>query len=448
MTASFRSLARVLLLSAMLAVTSAVHSQDEAPSWRTDFGIETRLHYRDSDRNRFAVNFPFTPDMLPPGQTQGFMETVEPGGHFEVSLISLIANIARGNRFLAHARVDFIDRHDRNPTSGDRKIDVDQLWLRWGREIAPALPAEGFGGYVKLGKFEKFERQNDRHLESYGLVSTAFNRLEDLGAEFGLDLGGNFYLKGSITQGNPLFIRDPNALAGDNGIDALRQPNPDPELKTGIPILYDAEIEGLDFDGNPELGAAAGYRWADASGQRAFDIMLFGYHGKLEETVSLHGTFYGGDLDLLRGPANQFAYPALSGNDREEYGVNLRAYLGDLSLFGQYVDQEIASLPRSGLELEAAWSFELPLVWSIEGRQLFSHIQPAVRYSRLDNDFANPDITPFPSGAWDWEKVDVGVRLTILPGLDLTAEYADNRLFTAGGKASNDEWLVTLRWRS
>lgn len=442
------SLARVLLCAAMLTVAPAALSQDEARSWRTDFGFETRLHYRDSDLNRFAVNFPFTPDMLPPGQDQGFMETVDPGGHFEVSVISLIANIARGDRFLAHARVDFVDRYDRNPTSGDRKIDIDQLWLRWGREIAPALPADGFGGYVKLGKFEKFERQDDRHLESYGLVSTAFNRFEDLGAEFGLDLDGHFYLKGSITQGNPLFIRDPNALAGDNGIDALRRPNPDPELKTGIPILYDAEIEGLDFDGNPELGAAAGYRWADASGRRSFDAMLFGYHGKLEETVSLHGTFYGGDLDVLRGPANQFPYPALSGNDRKEYGINLRAYIGDLSLFGQYVDQEIASLPRSGLELEAAWSLELPLVWAIEGRQLFSHIQPAIRFSRLDNDFANPEITPFPSGAWDWEKVDIGVRLTILPGLDLTAEYADNKLFTAGGKASNDEWLVTLRWRS
>ena len=31
----------------------------------------------------------------------------------------------------------------------------------------------------------KFERQNDRHLESYGLVSTAFNRFEDFGVEAG-----------------------------------------------------------------------------------------------------------------------------------------------------------------------------------------------------------------------------------------------------------------------
>lgn len=438
----------LLLPASLIIVSTLALAQDEDARWEAELGIEARVHYRDSDRNRFPVNFPFTPDMLPPGEQQGAVETVDPGRHFEASLVSLIVNIQRGEHFAAHTRIDFFDRHERNPTSSDRHVDVDQLWLRWGREFVPASPSDGFGGYAKVGKFAKFERQDDRHLESYGLASTAFNRLEDLGIEFGLDLHSNFYVKGSITQGNPLFIRDPNALAGDNGTDALLRPNPQPKFNTGIPILYDAEIEGLDYDGDPELGAAAGYRWADASGRRAFDVMLFGYQGELEETVNLGGTFYGGDLDLLRGPGNQFPYPALSGNDREEYGINLRAYIDGFSLFGQYVDQELASLPRSGYEVEAAWSFELPLVWAFEGRQLFSRIQPAVRFSRLDNDFANPPITPFPSGAWDWEKLDLGVRLTILPGLDLTAEFADNSLFTAGGEASNDEWLVTLRWRS
>lgn len=435
------------LAAAVLAMaTTAAHC--ESSDWRADIGLESKLHYRYSNANRFPVNFPFSPDMLPPGAEQGAMETVEPGGHFEVSTISLIARIERGERLAAHTRIDIFDRHDRNPTSGDRRVDIDALWLRWGRAVVPAEPASGFDGYIKLGKFGKFERQDDRHLESYGLVSTAFNRFEDLGAEFGLDLGGNAYLKASLTQGNPLFIRDPNALAGDNGIEALRRPNPDPELKTGIPILYDAEIEGVDFNGAAEIGAAAGYRWADAAGRNAFDLMVFGYSGELAETASFEGTFYGGDLDLLRGPANQFPYPELAGNDREEYGFNARAYLGDLSLFAQYVDQEIASLPRRGIEFEAAWSVDLPLIWAFEGRQVLSRIQPAIRYSRLDNDFSNPDITPFPSGAWDWEKFDFGLRLTILPKLELTAEYADNRLFTAGGEASNDELLITLKWRT
>jgi hypothetical protein len=427
------------------APSASVHAQDD--DWQVDLGMEAKLHLRDSDRNRFPVNFPFTPDMLPPGESQGSIETVDPGRQFDLNVVSVIANIARGDFFTAHARVDFLDKHDRNPTSSDRQVDVDQLWFRFGREFVHALPDEGFGGYVKIGKFEKFERQDDRHLESYGLVSTAFNRFEDLGAEFGLDLGGNFYLKASVTQGTPLFMRDPNALAGDNGTPVLMRANPEPEFNTGIPILYDTEIEGIDFDGSMELGAGAGYRYANAAGDRAFDLMVFGYEGELEETVALNGTFYGGDLDLLRGPLNQFPYPGLSGNDRSEYGINARAYLGDLSLFAQYVDQELASLPRSGYELEAAWTFDLPLVWAIDGRQVFSSIQPAIRYSRLDNDFDNPDITPFPSGAWDWEKIDIGLRLTVLPGLDLTAEYADNEFQTANGAAGNDEWLLTLRWR-
>lgn len=435
------------LVIAMPGLATPARADNGASEWQADFGFETRAHYRNSDRNRFPVNFPFPPEMLPPGRDRAFIETVDPGGHFEVSVLSLIANIQRGDNLTAHARFDFFDRHDRNPTSGDRRVDIDQAWVRFGRETDPAILADGFGGYAKLGKFEKFERQDDRHLESYGLVSTAFNRFEDLGVEFGVDLSANFYLKGSVTQGNPLFFRDPNALAGDNGTDAFRRPNPQPEFNSGIPVLYDAEIEGLDFDGKPELGMAAGFRHADDTGRRAMDVMLFAYRGELEESVNLKGTFYGGDLDFLRGPFNQFPYPGLSGNDRDEYGINLRAHVDAFSFFGQYVDQEIASLPRSGLELELAWSIELPLVWAVGGRQLFSHVQPAVRYSRLDNDFANPPVTPFPSGAWDWDKLDLGLRLTILPGLDLTAEYADNTFETAGGDAGNDEWLLTLRWR-
>jgi len=441
---------RLGLIALLLAIGAPTRSgaEDSAKrTWTADIDFEIKAHYRDSDENAFPVNFPFTPDQLPPGQQAGELRTVEPGGHFEFSVISLIADFGFGEHWSARAKVDIHDRYDRNPTSDDRDIDIDELWIQWGRDAAPAVPPATPGAFVRLGKFAKFERQDDRHLESYGLVSTAFNRFEDLGIAAGLDLGSNFYLKASVTQGNPLFFRDPNALAGDNGTDAFLLPNPTPDVNSGIPILYDAEIEDLDTGTGPEYGLAAGYRWSDETGQNAFDLMAFAYQRELEESVTLKGTFYGADLDFLRGPANLFPYPGLRGDEKQEWGLNARGYIGNLSLFGQFVEQEVASLDRRGYELEASWRFELPLVWAFRGRQVFSHVQPAIRYSRIDNDFANPAITPLPSGNWDWEKWDLGIRLLILPGLDLTAEYADNEFETAAGTGNNDEWLITLRWR-
>ena len=123
-------------------------------------------------------------------------------------------------------------------------------------------------------------------------------------------------------------------------------------------------------------------------------------------------------------------------------------YLGGFSFFGQYVDQDLAGLPRTGWEAEAAWRFNLPLVWGIAGRQLFPSIAPAVRYSALDNHFRNPRLTPSPSFAWDWEKADAGLRLGLIPGLDLTVEYTKNTFTLASGaEKNNNEWLTTLAWR-
>jgi hypothetical protein len=414
--------------------------------FQLDFGFEAKAHFRQSDDNRFPVAFPFSPEMLPPGETQGFEETVNEGSHLELSTVTLFVDAAWGDGVAAHAKIDVIDLYDRNPTSGDRQFDVDEAWVRFGRETPPAFLADGTGAYLKVGKMPKLERQDDRHLESYGLVSTAFNRFEDLGVEVGLDVGSHVYFKATATQGNPLFIRDPNALAGDNGTDDLRQPNPDPALKSGIVILYDAEVEDLDTDGETELGAAAGVRFGDLAGTWGVDLMAFGYQRDLADTVELEGTFYGGDLDLLRGPLNLFPVQGLDGREKTETGANLWLYAGGFSAFGQYVAQELAGVDRTGAELELAWQIELPLVWAVGGRQLFPFIQPAVRYSRLENDFATHPLSPAPSIGWDWDKIDVGVRLGVLPGIDLTLEYAQNDFERAVGDGSNDEALVTLRW--
>ena len=225
---------------------------------RFSWSLEGKAHYRDSEDRRIAVPFPFAPDMLPPGATQGFAATVDPGDHLELSTFSLYLDAEWSPALAAHAKLDFIDLYDRNPTSSDQKFDVDEAWVRFGRESEPAVVPERPGVYLKIGKMAKFERQDDRHLESYGLVSTAFNRFEDTGLELGADLGRHLYVKGTLTQGNPLFLRDPNALAGDNGTPELRRANPDPALGSGIPILYDAEVEDFDADGEMEVGAGLG----------------------------------------------------------------------------------------------------------------------------------------------------------------------------------------------
>lgn len=421
----------------------------EASELKIEFGLEAKAHYRDSELFRFPSPFPFPPEFLPPGATQGFMATVNEGSHFEVSVFTLLVDASWGDNLVAHAKVDVIDLYDRNPTSSDKEIDVDELWIRFGSD--PRVLADGFGLYTKVGKFEHFERQNDRHLESYGLVSTAFNRFEDQGIEIGVDFGQHVYLRGSLTQGNPVFFRDPNALAGDNGTpqkDPSIHDNPVPELETGFPILYDSEVEDLDVDGDLETGVGLGVRFGEPDSGREVNFLAWAYERKLADTVVLNGTFYGGDLDLLNGPFDVYSLP-ISGDEKKEIGANLWVFFDGLSLFGQYVDQEIAGMDRKGYEAELAWRFDLPLSWAVGGRQLLPSIQPAVRYSYLKPEFAGGSPRfPSPSVRWEWVKLDYGVRLGIIQGVDLTIEFADNEMTLANGrKVSNDELLSTLRWR-
>ncbi|MBP1642505.1 MAG: hypothetical protein H6Q03_1174 [Acidobacteria bacterium] len=428
---------------------AAAEETVEIRALELDFGLEAKLHYRHSEQLANPSPFPFPPEFLPPGQTRAFQETVNEGGHFELSVLTLLADAVWGDNLAAHAKVDFVDLYDRNPTSSDREIDVDELWIRFGSD--PARLPDSFGLYARLGKFAHFERQNDRHLESYGLVSTAFNRFEDAGLEIGADLGRHLYLRASLTAGNPLFFRDPNALAGDNGTpeqDPRTHPNPEPALRTGFPILYDAEVEDLDLDGELETGAGIGVRFGDPDGAAFFDLLAWGYRRELADTVVLEGTFYGGDLDLLDGPFEGFSLP-ISGHDKREVGANLRAGAGGLSFFGQYVAQELAGMDRTGYEAELAWRFELPLAWAVGGRQLFPSVAPAARYSRLEPEFAGGSAQyPAPSVRWEWTKLDLGVRLAIVAGVDLTLEYADNVLTRADGRElSEDELLATLRFR-
>jgi hypothetical protein len=110
----------------------------------------------------------------------------------------------------------------------------------------------------------------------------------------------------------------------------------------------------------------------------------------------------------------------------------------------QWVSEEAASLPRSGVEVEAGYKFIFGD--PADPNDLFTTLQPVVRYSRLDNDFTGPREFVAPSVLWDWVIWNFGARVGIRPGLDLTVEYAYHDI-KAARKVVHDEFLTTLRFR-
>ena len=166
------------------------------------------------------------------------------------------------------------------------------------------------------------------------------------------------------------------------------------------------------------------------------------YRERLSEAAPLNGTFYEGDLDLLDG-ALGVSLP-IAGDERKEWGFNLDALFGPLGVFFQFVDEEAASLPRQGVELELSFRFELGDTG--DPNALFSVLEPVFRYARLDNDFRAPPGFVAPSLFWDWTKIDVGARVTIVSNVDLTFEYAFHDI-DASKDIGHDEFLTTLRFR-
>jgi len=413
-----------------------------ASDWTFKSRIELRANYRDSKEEKFALKFPFPPSFLPVGQTVGFEETVDAGSHAELSVAQVKLDLGYGNWFLAHTQLHAQDKYRRNPTSDDRKIDADELWIQIGPRPEFLARPERTSFFVQLGKFVKMERQPIRVLESYGLAATAFNRFEDVGVMTGGSIGRNVYWRLTGTSGNPLYFRDPNALAGDNGIKELLQPNPDPRLKSGFPILYDTRVEDLALDTKRmSFGQGLGYRWQNDAQTFGFDAVAFHYRRKLRDDNSspLTGTFYGVDIDLLNGPLGTSRLP-IRGNKKEETGARIYTEWRGLTSTIQYTNQTIAGMHRSGAEGEFGYKFDVaagPLV----------SIQPAVRLSELHYGFKGSALLyPAPSIWWNWTKIDVGIRVGFPKNVDLTIERARNNI-GAPKKIHPDETLATVRIR-
>jgi hypothetical protein len=404
---------------------------------------ELKTHFRWTNDAIFPLKFPFPPDFIPRGATSISERTVSPGSAFEVSNAALVLDLNPEEAIRGRIRIHFVDLYNRNPTSTDQTVNLKEAWFLIGHKFEGWTIDEHPELYLLFGKAPKFERQPERNLESYGLVSTAFNRFEDHQLQFGGTFKSIFW-RAQVSSGNPLFFRDPNALAGDNGNDDLRFPNPELHLNSGFPILYDAEVEDVQSK-HPEIGGGIGVHFRSDNPENGVDVLGFYYHRTLAERADLRGTFYGGDLDLLDGTGG-IGLP-IRGNEKSEYGANIEARIGNLHAFAQIVQQEAAGLKRNGIELELAWRAELPPKFAASGKQLFTFVQPVVRISLIDNHFKGSPLFVAPSTFWDWKKFDLGARLGLIQRIDFTAEYSIHDIENVGPKLSPNEFLATLRFR-
>jgi hypothetical protein len=426
--------------AAVIAFLAALPLLAQSPQWTFSSRLELRANYRDSKETRFPLRFPFPPEFLPVGQTVGFLETVDSGRHVELSVAQIKLDASYGTWFTAHTQLHALDKYRRNPTSEDRKTDADELWLRFGPKPDFLDRPAGTTLFLQMGKFPKMERQPIRLLESYGLAATAFNRFEDVGFMGGGTIGRNFYWRLQGTSGNPLYFRDPNALAGDNGIPELMRLHPDPRLKSGIPILYNTETEGYFLrTEHVQFGQGLGYRWQNEAQTFGFDAIAFHYRRSMADQERLTGTFYGADLDLLNGPEPFRISLPIHGRRKEETGARIYTEWHGLTAIGQFTKQLFAGLHRQGEELEVG--YQIPAAHGV-----LRSIQPTIRWSGLQNYFRGPSNFIDPSMWWNWVKMDYGVRIGFARSIDLTLEHAKHKI-VAPRKVDEGETLVTLRVR-
>jgi hypothetical protein len=445
--ASLPALAAVLTLFAVCAVEAGrvaaqESDQEGAAPPRFRLRAEVKTHFRSSRDVKFVDPFPFPPSFLPPGGVV-FLQTPQAGSSFEVSTVNLIGEANLSPNLAGRIEVHVLDLYNRNPTSSDDRIQLHEAWLRFGRKFeALTAQPDGLTAYLLAGKAPRFSKQRVRQLESYGLWGTAVGRFEEFGVELGGTVGRHLYWRGQLANGNPVFFRDPNALAGDNGTPERVPGNVHPTFQSGFPILYDTKATDVNASGRFQAGGGLGLRFVDGAGDGA-DLLGWYFRRKMADEVALRGTFYSGDLDLLLGPFNLFPLP-IHGSEKTEWGANAEARAGGFLLFAQYVNQKIAGLPRSGAEAELAWRAEIPGILVGE-TPVVRWVEPVVRVSYINNGFTAPPLFPAPSVAWNWRKYDLGMRVGILPGIDVTAEYALQDVFTRPGKIHPNEFLLTLR---
>ena len=443
-----RTAVLAMACAATIAASTVVAQEGEATTQRHGpqfkLGAEVKLDFRHSSFQEFRLSFPAPPSFFAPGDDALYMRTPAAGNSFEVQDVELSAEAEWTPSFRARLAVHALDLYNRNPTSSAERIEVREAWLLAGTRYDALRPQDGTRVYLLVGKAPRFTKQLDRHLESYGLWGTAVGRFEQLQVQLGGSLGPHVYWRLHAANPNPLFMRDPEALAGDFGTPETVPGRVNPIYQSGFPILYDTQAQDLNLSGHVELGGGGGLRFVDAADQKGIDVLGWYFERKLEDKARIHGSYYEGDLEMLRGAGG----PTLdySGHKREEHGLNVQARLAGLRVFGQYVWQDLAGLKRQGFEADLAYRIPLDGLFVSGDTPMMNWIQPALRYSSLDNKFSGPSDFVAPSFFWDWTKLDAGVRLGIVAKVDLTIEYERSQMtLTSGRTISLSELLATLR---
>jgi hypothetical protein len=375
----------------------------------------------------------------------GFQRTADAGGALELQNVALVGQGDLGLGVSAKVEVHILDLYNRNPTSSDDRVFVRDAWLRFGRKADTLATTRDSRLYVLAGMAPRFSKPTVRALESYGMWATAVGRFEMPQVQVGGSVAGPLYWRAQVGKGNPLYYRDTNVLAGDNGAIGPGTTADAKAYETGFPIFYDAKADDLDTHGHVEWGVGLGLRPLREHGSDATGADLLGWYFRrsLGDKVALRGTTELGDLELLRGRG--FPLP-FSGRDKWEAGLNVALRHGRWRLDGQLVRQSIASLVRQGFDAELGAVFSLPGLFLVGETPVGNWIRPVLRVSIIANDFDAPLEYPALSVDWDWRKYDLGLRFGLVRDVDLTVEYSRHDMIVPKvGTLHPDEFLVTLR---
>ena len=438
------ALAALLALSS-LAIPAALAAQElpapEAPPARDStprfrLFVEVKAGLRDSRDLISPIFTPFPGVVRPEPPVQ---RTVDPGTSLELDTVNVRADGRLTKDVFAKVELHFLDLYNRNPTSSGDRVSLREAWVRLGGSLEP-LSDDDRRPYLLVGLAPRFTKQTVRHLESYGMWGTAVGRFEEPQVQAGVPIGEHVYAKAMLGNGNPLFLRDTNALAGDNGTPERVPGSPYRVYETGLPILYDTKPQDVSFD-RLEWGGGVGVRFGRRDGA-SLDLLGWAFGRRLQDSAAIHGSALPGELDVLRGEG--FPLP-FHGDHRHEWGVNLTARVLGFRLFAQWIDQDLAGLERRGYEAELAYVQPIPPYVRFGQTIALTFLQPVLRLSYIDNRFDGPFQYPSLSVLWDWLKIDMGLRIGIVHDVDLTIEYSRHDAETPVGTIHPDEFLTVLR---